>query len=359
MRRTAIQSFAAAFGLYTSFMAPAAAQADFTLILGQSAVTSNEAFNVFVPLQLGYFKEEGLKFDYQTSQGGTQVIQLLSAGKADVGLSSVPGVILGRQQGVNIKAAYNYLRGHSTGIAVLADGPVKDAKDLKGKVIGVVSMASTRTFDGKAMIRAAGLDPDKDVQWLPVGFGAQAAAALTRGTVAALALWDATYVDMQNQGVKLKIFTFPFQKDLIGYVYVTTDDKFAARRADLAKFFRAVTKGTVFAKVSPEAAACLYLTASGDIRQAKDKDKALRDAVNVVKDNVKNAERSNDRQLWGSFPDKSWEINTKYYLDLGVVKGNPPPADSLSISDAAYYKTINDFDAAKIVEQAKAYKCQL
>jgi NitT/TauT family transport system substrate-binding protein len=358
MKRLAL-GVVATVGLWSWSPAPAAAQTDITLVLGQSAVTSNEAFNVFVPLHLGYFKDEGLKLEYQTSQGGTQVVQLLSAGKADVGLAAVPGVILGRQQGINIVASYNYLRRHSTALAVLADGPIKNPKDLKGKLIGVVSMAATRTFDGRAMVKAAGLDPDKDVQWVPVGFGSQAATALSRGTVAALSLWDATYVDMQNQGVNLKFFTFPFQEELVGYVYVTTDAKLASRKEDLIKFFRAVTKGTVFATANPEAAACIYLTASGDIRQAKDKEKALRDAVNVVKDNVKNAARSNPTELWGSFPPNSWETNVRYYQELGVVKGDVPPASSLSISDESYYKAINDFDSAKVVEQAKSYKCEL
>ena len=359
MKQLAFGMLAAAVGLAGLSPTPAAAQSEITLVLGQSAVTSNEAFNVFVPLHLGYFKDENLKVEYQTSQGGTQVIQLLSAGKADIGLSAVPGVIIGRQQGIDIVATYNYLRSHSTALAVMADGPIKQPTDLKGKIIGVVSMAATRTFDGRAMVKAAGLDADKDVQWVPVGFGAQAATALSRNTVSALALWDATYVDMQNQGIGLKFFTFPFQKDLVGYVYVSTNAKMTARRADIIKFFRAVTKGTVFATANPEAAACIYLNASGDIRQAKDKDKALRDATNVVKDNVKNAVRNDPSQLWGSFPANSWSVNAKYYLDLGVVKGDLPAANALHVNDEAYYKAINDFDAAKIAEQAKAYKCQL
>ena len=72
--------------------------------------------------------------------------------------------------------------------------------NLKGKRIGVFSMTSMRTFDGKAMVKAAGLDPDKDVSWVPVGIGAQAATALSRGDVDALTLWDSTYTDIENLG---------------------------------------------------------------------------------------------------------------------------------------------------------------
>lgn len=330
-----------------------------SLILGQSAVTSNEAFNVFVPIELGYFKDEGLEVEYQTSQGGTQAIQLLSAGQADIGLSSVPGVILARQKGIEAVAVYNYLRAHSTALAVLEGGPIKQPADLKGKKIGVVSMSSTRTFDGRAMVTAAGLDPDKDVTWVPVGFGAQAAAALTRGDVSALALWDATYVDIENTGVNLNLFTFPFQKDLVGYVFISTDDKIAERKDALAKFLRAIAKGTVFAAANPEGAACLYLKASGDIKQARDKEKALADATNVVINNVANAKRASEDVLWGSWPENAWAVNLKYYQNLGVIQGDAPALDSLYIDDPDFYRTVSDFDAKAVMEQAKSYKCSI
>ena len=74
----------------------------------------------------------------------------------------------------------------------MADGPIKDPKELKGKKIGVMSMGASRTLDGFAMTQAAGLDPKTDVEWLPVGFGVQAALALQRGDVQALVLWDLT-----------------------------------------------------------------------------------------------------------------------------------------------------------------------
>ena len=61
----------------TLAQAGTAAAAKFTLVLGQTTAASNEAFNVFVPLRLGYFKEEGIEFEYQTSQGGTQGMQLV------------------------------------------------------------------------------------------------------------------------------------------------------------------------------------------------------------------------------------------------------------------------------------------
>lgn len=337
---------------------PPAHAAKVTLVLGQTTAAANEAFNVFVPLRMGYFKEEGIELEYQTSQGGTQAMQLVSAGQADLGLASVPGVLLAREKGIPAVAVYDYLPGHATALATLRDGPIKQPTDLKGKKIGVVSMASTRTFDGKAMVRAAGLDPDKDVEWLPVGFGAQAAGALTRGDVAALALWDATYVDIQNEGVNLKFFTFPFQKDLIGFVYFTTDPQLKQRREDLIKFFRATTKGTIFALTSPDAATCAYLEETKALEQSRDRKKTYQNTLNVVKNNLDNAARPAGVELWGGWGKDAWAVNQKYYRELGVVKGDAPAAQFF-VADDAFYKAINDFDVEKVRRQAREYKCSL
>jgi NitT/TauT family transport system substrate-binding protein len=338
---------------------PAGAAAEkFTLVLGQSTAAANEAFNVFVPLRLGYFKEEGIDLEYQTSQGGTQAMQLVSAGQADAGLASVPGVLVGREKGVPVVAIYNYLPGHATSLATLRDGPIKQPSDLKGKKIGVVSMASTRTFDGRAMVKAAGLDPDKDVEWLPVGFGAQAAAALSRGDVAALALWDATYVDIENEGISLKHFTFPFQKNLIGFVYFTTDVRFKQRREDMIKFLRATAKGTVFATANPEAATCAYLEETKGLEQSRDRKKTFQNTLNVVKNNVANAVRPDESVPWGGWAKDAWAVNQKYYRELGVAKGDVP-AEQFFVGDEAFYKAVNNFDAEKIRKQAREYKCSL
>ena len=107
------------------------------------------------------------------------------------------------------------------------------------------------------------------------------------------------------------------------------------------------------------AAACIYLKASGDLKQAKDKQKALQDATNVVKDNVKNAALGNPNQAWGSFPSGSWAENAKYYEELGVVKPPLPSLSSLYIGDDAFFKEVANFNSGKIVQQARDYKCDL
>ncbi len=344
--------------IFVMTAAPALAAEKFVVVVGQSTIGPNEAVTSIVPQHLGYFKEEGLEVEFQTSTGGTPIIQLLATGRVDMGMLPVSGLMLGRQRGVDVVAVYNWLTKHATSIAVLADGKIKTPADLRGKQIGVYSMTSTRAFDGRAMVKAAGLDPDKDVKWLAVGFGAQAAAALTRGDVQALALWDAAYADIENLGMKLQYFTFPFQNDLLGYTYSTTDRRLKAGRESIVGFLRGVAKGTVFSMANPRAATCVYFEATGELKAAADKERTFRNTLNIVKNNLANAELSTPSTRWGSFPGpETWKINEKYYREIGVVSKELPATDYF-VSDRAFYEAINKFDANAIAAQAKNYTCR-
>ena len=330
----------------------------FTLMFGQRTATASEARSYFIPKHLGFFKEENLEVTLQPTDGATQEMQLLAAGQGDAGLGAPPAILLARNSGAKVRGIYNSVSNHGTALAVLADGPIKDPKELKGKKVGVMSMGASRTLDGYAMAQAAGLDPKTDVEWLPVGFGVQAALALKRGDVQALALWDLTYADMEANGIPLRYFTFPFQQDIFGYVYVSTDEKLKTRRADIIKVLRAGAKASVFQNASIEAAACAYLIESGRWDTAADKPKAFAAALAVVKMDTERSPVQEQGKI-GTFPDGSWEKVRDYYLSLGVIK-DKLPADEYFVTDPKFYAEVNDFDRAKIEAMAKSYsnKCK-
>jgi NitT/TauT family transport system substrate-binding protein len=329
----------------------------FTLMFGQKTPTASEARTYFIPKHLGFFKDEGLDVTLQPTDGATQEMQLLAAGQGDAGLGAPPAVLLARNSGAKVRAIFNSVQDHGTSIAVLADGPIRDPKELRGKKIGVMSMGASRTLDGYAMVQAAGLDPKKDVEWLPVGFGVQAALALKRGDVQALALWDLTYADMEANGISLRYFTFPFQKGIFGYVYVTTDEKLKARRADIIKLLRAGAKASVFLHTNLEASTCAYLMESGRWDTAPDKPKAFAAALAVVK--MDRDHGPIPPEGIGTFPAGSWVKVRNYYYDLGVIK-EKLPVENYYVTDASFYAEANRFDHAKIEAMAKAYpnKCK-
>ena len=72
------------------------------------------------------------------------------------------------------------------GLAVPADSPIQKAADLKGKNIGMTSLASAGVVVARAQVAAAGLDPDRDVNIVVAGEGAQPAALIRNRQIDAL-----------------------------------------------------------------------------------------------------------------------------------------------------------------------------
>ena len=332
-----------------------AAHADnpFTLMFGQQTATASEARSYFIPKALGWFKDAGVDVTLQPTDGATQEMQILAAGKGDAGLGAPPSILLARNAGVKIRAIFMVSAENGTSLAVLADGPIKEPIDLKGKKIGVMSMGASRTLDGYAMAQAGGLDPKTDVQWLPVGFGVQAGLALQCNDVQALALWDITYADMEANGIKMRYFTFPFQKDIFGYVYATTDEKLATRRDDIIKVLRSSAKAEIFERASVEAAACIFLTESGRWASSADKAKDYKKTVDVMRQDFRGPARP-EGQI-GTFPAKGWEVVRDYYYKLGVIKDKLPPEDYY-LTEASFYAAVNAFDRSQVEALAHNYK---
>ena len=95
---------------------------------------------------------------------------------------------------------------------------ITKTEDLRGKTMGVIAMSTGAVPYGRQMLQAAKIDPDKDVQWLPIGEGAQAALALKRGDAAAWFAWDTAVAQLEAQGIELVHIKPPYFDDLIGNV---------------------------------------------------------------------------------------------------------------------------------------------
>ena len=102
------------------------------------------------------------------------------------------------------------------------------------------------------MLQAAKIDPDKDVQWLPIGEGAQAALALKRGDAAAWFAWDTAVAALEAQGIELVHIKPPYFDDLIGNVILAHEDFLANNKDAVVKVLRCIAKTTIFGLTNPE-----------------------------------------------------------------------------------------------------------
>jgi ABC-type nitrate/sulfonate/bicarbonate transport system substrate-binding protein len=118
-------------------------------------------------------------------------------------------------------------------VAVNVDGPIKSITDLKGKTIGVFSLATGGVAYLNTYLRANGLDPGKDVDLVPLGLGAPPVEALRSGKVQGLLYWAAAISTFENAGLKLRKLTSRSSPAIICSAASATCRNIATRRREV------------------------------------------------------------------------------------------------------------------------------
>lgn len=169
----------------------------------------------FVASERGIFRKHGLEVEMVRFESGPDMGTALLGGSIQVGMIGTPGLInaavAGRplvaivDNGSNTvgPAGYEYY----TGLAVLADSPIKDIGDLKGRKIAVnVLKANSEAQTVMQVARwnrenpGRAIDVNKDVQLVVMPFGSMPA-ALQKGIVDAASMIEPfmTQLSMSNK----------------------------------------------------------------------------------------------------------------------------------------------------------------
>src|SRR5215472_9735368 len=156
-----------------------------------------------LPLTLGYWRDEGYEVDVQPGGGSLQAVQQMVGGNAEFASGSGNAMVqFNEKNNLPIRVVYTYgVTDWSVGVD--ADGPIKTVKDLKGKTVGVYSLATGGIGMLNALLRANGMEP-KDVELLPVGMGAPPVEAMRSGKVQGLLYWGGGIASFENAGLKLR-----------------------------------------------------------------------------------------------------------------------------------------------------------
>ena len=146
-------------------------------------------------------------------------------------------------------------------VVVLPGSPIASYKDLKGKTLGVPSLATSGYPATRAVLANIGLDPDNDVTWVAVGDGAAAAgAALQQGVIDALAAWDTVIGTIEGAGIELMTLPRPLKVPLFGGSFaIARQDYLTTNRETMVGFARGVRKSQEFMRSNPQAAVHAFL----------------------------------------------------------------------------------------------------
>jgi NitT/TauT family transport system substrate-binding protein len=334
--------------------APVAAQVTH-LKVGWCARTISSAATPFaVATKLGWFREDGIEVELVPLPGSTDCVKNVALKEVDFSLPSVEPLAIGRPQGIRAKVFYTAYQGNIYGIAVPADSPIQKVADLKGKNIGVISMASAGVIVARALAGAAGLDPEKDVTIVVAGEGAQTAALVRNRQVDALSQFDTQYAMVENAGVKLRLLDTREIDRYPSNGFLALEDTLKSRRKEAIALARGYAKGTIFAINNPEAAIrILYEVFPQTKPTGKDEATAIRDDAKVLQARIQNwrLEKAGVRK-WGENSEANYAAYAQFMLKWGIIK---QPVDAKDLVTNELIDEINRFDATKVAAEAKAY----
>jgi len=199
--------------------------------------------NYYLADKFGLFKTEGLEASFPV-------------GKADVQLTAV---VTGEME--YIAAGGTVLRGAATGVPVKAlmftlDKPIfhlmvrpetKRIQDLKGKAIAVTAIAATDAVGARAMVKAAGMNPDQDIVLIAAGNTANALAALQGGGAAAALLSIPFNFKAEELGYRSLGNVADYLRTVLAGLG-TSDARIKSHPAQVKRAIRATLRGMDFAR---------------------------------------------------------------------------------------------------------------
>ncbi len=347
----------AALAVTTALLASAViAHAQTKLRVGWCARTVTSGAAPFaIATRMGWFKNEGIEVELVPNAGSIDCVKNVATRELAFSLPGAEALAAGRAQGLKTRVYYTTYQGNVYGIAVPAEGNVQRMADLRGKNVGVTSMASTGVIIARALASASGLDPDRDLSIVVAGEGAQSAAMLRNGQVAALSQFDTQYALVENAGVKLRLLETKAIDGFPSNGIVALEETLRTRTRDAVGLARAYAMGTVFAIANPEAAVRIFWDVYPYTKPTgKDDATALRDDVNVLQARIVNwkLEKAGVRR-WGESAEANYAALVDFLFKWGVLKEKVDARDLLTNE---LIDEINRFDAARVAAEARAWK---
>ncbi len=135
---------------------------------------------VYLAQELGYFKKQGLEAKFVTYKDGPLALMGLLNGDAQFCLIGFEPVLMAYEKGQSSKVILTTLNSQPYTFASRAG--LTKVEDFKGKIVFAGMPGSAPYFFVKTVLRNAGLNPDKDVTFASLEYGAEIT-AMAKGDI--------------------------------------------------------------------------------------------------------------------------------------------------------------------------------
>ncbi len=332
-----------------------AQQAKVTVALARNTVTSaEETFTYAIPKRLGYFAQENLDVGILQTNGSTAALQAIVSGSADIAYASSASIAAAIDKGAPIKAFAGITVQWPYFIGVPEGSAIKTVADLKGKRIGVISMASASYADLRANLKLVGLK-EEDITIVPVGAGARAAAALKADQVDAIDSYSDSFTVMAQNGIKLTLLKRPDSiTKLFSVTMVASTKALKEEPEKLAAFARAAYRGVIYTELYPNSALKLAFKEFPELAGSADPDsqdaRNTAEAMKVALGDSIPTGKTDPRQWgqWLNIPVDRWEAVLAFAFETQQTDRKLTPAE---VWDGSLMAKIYNFDPKAIAEK--------
>jgi NitT/TauT family transport system substrate-binding protein len=305
---------------------------------------------------LGYWKEEGYDVELLPVGASLQAIQQMVAGNAEFAEVNASVIVQSNVKNdlpVRIVMANGVI---DWAVAVDADGPIRSVKDLKGKTIGVFSLATGGIAYLNSYLRANGLDPARDIEMVPLGLGAPPVEALRTGKVQGLLYWAAAISTFENAGLKLRKLAGEDWRSYPDYSMSTMQATIDRHPEMVLAMARGAAKATVFALANPVCARKLHWAHYPSTKPTG------ADEATLVRWDMNNQQAQLDSlsdgyklngELWGNVDPAAFDRLVAFMLAAKQIDRTMSAKD-MAVAIPDFFTKVNAFDVKAIEDSARA-----
>jgi len=312
--------------------------------------------------KLNFYKPAGVDVEYVNMSSMVQAMQSLRSGHVDFG-PAVPGILLpalAKDPSLDLVSIYKWLPRNANVIVVKPGSPIKSAADLAGKRIGVRNQGDAGIVVTKTMLAELGLKDDKN-EYIAVGDGAPAGAAIDNDRVDAMVTFDTAAARIELVGTKLRYVPITPKFAQVGSGWICVPRKMVKdERKNLVALFRGIAKSTLFSHHNLDAAIDLHWAVYPESRpKGRSEDEARKELAFILKDRRNSWMRRPDDpdQRMGAMTLAEWKAN----IDMTAESSkNPKLGDELGDPNRLFTNElideINAFDKQAVIQMARSFK---
>jgi len=304
---------------------------------------------------LGFDREEGLNFEFFYGEEPSTTARALCSGECDIASLNTTVGLLGRDDGLSMKAVYGKARRTHRWFAVMSDSPIQSLADLRGKRIAC-------DFPHLQVLAESALAeenvPRGSYQWVPWrGSGMETGAMLDPlrgGEVNAVFLIDWNAGDFNANGLFLRrLPSKALDRIRLSSCLWVTESYLADKSPAILGTGRAMAKVTVFALENPQETVRLMWTRHPQTRPSRrDQDRILRRDLEIMKARIDSfrIDPADPDPRWGVIEEREIVAWQNFLLASAAIKQRLDPKVFYTNQFVDDY---NRFDAAQIRKRAR------